>query len=548
MHLVAPRAQSGDRGTSHEAARTGDQDATHARRLRAEATCAPHARSRGAVPAALCLLAVRAQLRTLLGQTAIYGLGGGAAQAIGLLTLPVFARALDQAEYGTLELYTVMVAMLIVVIDLGLGAAAQRFFYDYRDEDVAARRSVITTAFLTSTAISAAIAAIICLARVPISERLFSGASDTKLVVLMALTLPLLAVANMTREVMRLSLQPWRYLISTFITAIGGAILGVLAVTRLDAGVTGILSALAIVTGLSALYGVVIVRSFLHGHYDRARLRRMLRYGVPLIPGMAALWATAYADRVLLDRIDGLDAVGLYAIASRFAAPVVLAMTAFVTAYYPFLLSLSLDQGELERELRGRIATFVAVALLGVGLPLAVFGPELISIVAPGYEDSVGAISPLVLATAAYGVASVFGVPTMLHRRTDVSAAVSVIMAIANIGLCLALIPHFGPEGAAVASFGGYALLALLYWLWGRRVDDAPYEPVRLIAAFVIAAVAGEAWRIDLSSGALTLLLKLAVCVGFVVGLRLAHVIRPEDLGAAREIVERRLRTAADET
>ena len=50
----------------------------------------------------------------------------------------------------------------------------------------------------------------------------------------------------------------------------------------------------------------------------------MLRYGLPLIPGLVALWATAYADRLLLANIEDLDAVGLYAIAARFAAPVML--------------------------------------------------------------------------------------------------------------------------------------------------------------------------------------------------------------------------------
>ena len=45
---------------------------------------------------AVCSSPVRAQLRTLLGQTAVYGLGGGVGQAIGVLTLPVFARALEQ--------------------------------------------------------------------------------------------------------------------------------------------------------------------------------------------------------------------------------------------------------------------------------------------------------------------------------------------------------------------------------------------------------------------------------------------------------------------
>jgi O-antigen/teichoic acid export membrane protein len=489
---------------------------------------------------------VRAQLRTLLGQTAIYGLGGGAAQAIGVLTLPVFSRALDKAEYGTLEIYTATVAMAIVIVDLGLGAAAQRFFYDHRDEEVAARSSVISTAFFTSTAFSFVIAAIILLARKPISQRLFDTQPNAKLVVLLAVSLPLLAAANMTREVMRLSLQPWRYLTSTFISTVGGALLGVLAVTTLDTGVNGIIASIVIVAGVAALYGVVVIRTLLRGRYDVAGLRRMLRYGVPLIPGMAALWATAYADRVLLDNIKGLDTVGLYGIAARFAAPVLLVMTAFVTAYYPFLFSLQVDQPELEKELRGRIATFSAVALLGVGLPFAVFGPELISVVAPGYDGAAGAISPLVLSTAAYGVAAVLGVPIFLHRRTGVGAVLSGLMAVANIALCLALIPPFGLEGAAAAAFGGYALLAVMYWWWGRSVDDAPYEPVRLVAAFALAAAAGEAWRIDLSSGALTLILKLAVCAAFVVGLRLAHVIRPEDLGAVREIVERRLRTTRD--
>jgi hypothetical protein len=66
------------------------------------------------------------------------------------------------------------------------------------------------------------------------------------------------------------------------------------------------------------------------------------------------------------------------------------------------------------------------------------------------------------------------------------------------------------------------------------------------VVAFALAAVAGEAWRIDLSSEALTLLLKFAVCAAFLIGLRLTHVIRPEDLGAVREIAERRVRTRGD--
>ena len=89
--------------------------------------------------AGLCWAAVRLHLRTLVGQTAIYGLGGGVAQAVGLITLPVFARALTPAEYGALEIYAVGIAVAVVLADAGLSAAAQRSFYDFRDDEPCAR-------------------------------------------------------------------------------------------------------------------------------------------------------------------------------------------------------------------------------------------------------------------------------------------------------------------------------------------------------------------------------------------------------------------------
>ena len=157
-------------------------------------------------------------------------------------------------------------------VDAGMSAAAQRSFYDYRDEQLTDRRAVITTAFVTSTGVSALAAAAIYAARDPLANWLFEGQPDPSLVALAALTLPLLAVANMTREVMRLTLQPWRYVASSLIATIGGAGISVYAVTSLDAGVKGILTATLIGTAAAAVYGVGVARTYLHGHYDWAQV------------------------------------------------------------------------------------------------------------------------------------------------------------------------------------------------------------------------------------------------------------------------------------
>ena len=68
--------------------------------------------------------------------------------------------------------------------------------YDYRDEQLTDRRAVITTAFVTSTGVSALAAAAIYAARETSSRTALEGRPNPSLVALAGLTLPLLAVAK----------------------------------------------------------------------------------------------------------------------------------------------------------------------------------------------------------------------------------------------------------------------------------------------------------------------------------------------------------------
>ena len=133
---------------------------------------------------------VKAQLRTLGKQTLIYGLGSVAVQAVGLLTLPVFARVFSQAEYGVLELATVTLAALAILADAGLASASQRSWFDYTEEQHFERRVVMSTAIIVSLAASGTICAALVLAREPVSEWLFAGQQYTTVVVLLAAALP----------------------------------------------------------------------------------------------------------------------------------------------------------------------------------------------------------------------------------------------------------------------------------------------------------------------------------------------------------------------
>ncbi len=83
------------------------------------------------------------QLKSLVAQSATYGLGDLLTKAIAFLLIPVYTRYLSVADYGILGVVSSLTAVLGILYPLGLNAAAMRFYYDAPDE--ASRRDLLGT-------------------------------------------------------------------------------------------------------------------------------------------------------------------------------------------------------------------------------------------------------------------------------------------------------------------------------------------------------------------------------------------------------------------
>ena len=67
------------------------------------------------------------------------------------------------------------------------------------------------------------------------------------------------------------------------------------------------------------------------------------------MPAALTAWVLLLVDRVILRRLEDLDAVGQYAIASRLSGVLSLAMIAFVLALGPYLLAVFSESPEQEK-------------------------------------------------------------------------------------------------------------------------------------------------------------------------------------------------------
>src|SRR6266568_4036507 len=223
--------------------------------------------------------------------------------------------------------YGLSTAAALAIVELGLTSASQRSFFDYSDERSEERRVVLSTAliaYLTSTIVTAAI---LILARKPISQFLFNNSHEDTLIVIAAITLPTMALVNFSREVMRLHFRVWHYLASSLVAAIVATGYILFALLVLHEKVAAVLLSTVIGSGLAAVYGMVVVHRQLGHRFSRPELRTMLDYGLPLVPMALALWALALIDRIMLSKLSSLSEVGEYAIANRLGLLLTLAAT-----------------------------------------------------------------------------------------------------------------------------------------------------------------------------------------------------------------------------
>jgi O-antigen/teichoic acid export membrane protein len=68
-----------------------------------------------------------AQLKRLVKQSAIYGLGGIVSRLLAVLLLPLYTSYLGTAGFGKIETIVALTTVLVVILRLGISRAFFRF-------------------------------------------------------------------------------------------------------------------------------------------------------------------------------------------------------------------------------------------------------------------------------------------------------------------------------------------------------------------------------------------------------------------------------------
>jgi O-antigen/teichoic acid export membrane protein len=197
-------------------------------------------------------------------------------------------------------------------------------------------------------------------------------------------------------------------------------------------------------------------------------LKQMLKYSIPMIPTSIFWWVTNVSDRFLVDRICGENINGLYSAAYKIPTIITLICVVFIEAWQFSIMS---DAEEKERsEFFGRVFdSFLSIAFFACSL-LIVLSKVLSSMLFnESYYSAWQYIPILLLSTVFAGMVTFMGSVYVLRKKSIMSFITSAIGAFINISLNILLIPIWGAQGAAVATFASYFIVYMIRMIDTRR-------------------------------------------------------------------------------
>ena len=424
------------------------------------------------------------RLKQLAGQSAIYGLGGIVSRLIAVFLLPVYTRYLDPSDLGAVGVVVALTAVLVTILRGGISSAFFRFTFD--SPEPARRRTVLRTSFwYTMAAATVGLVAGLILAE-PIGRLL--GVDDPTLV--RAGFVGLWAQMNYEQltAVFRVEQRAWAFLAASLVNialTVGATVLFVIV---LEWGAVGVVA--GNFTGTLIVYAALLGyrREQLGLELDRPLLRRMQRFGLPLVPSALALIVVGFSDRFFLSHLASLAEVGLYEIGARIASAMVLLLTAFRAAWPAFAYSIE-DDAEAKRTY-AFVLTYLVVVATWLAVALGLLAPWLVRLLATEqFYAGERVVAPLAFASAIFAGYVVISIGVGRAKRTEFNWVITGAAAVLNVALNLALVPRYGMEGAAAATVAAYALLFVGMAWWARRVYPVPYQ-WRRVATALFAGVA----------------------------------------------------------
>ncbi len=414
----------------------------------------------------------------LMKNILILGIGSFASKLVSYALLPLYTSILTTEEYGIAELLSNTANLLIPIISLCMSDAVVRFSMENRRNRRDAYSAGIST-FLMGYAVF--------LLLWPVMTNISLIQEYIWLVYLFVLTAALNGFTGLfARCIGYMRLYAYAGFQNTLLMV--GFNLLFLLVFKM--GLVGYVLSTILADLITFLFIFIVgnLKRYLRfTGLNRALWKVMLRFSIPLIPNTLFWWITNLSDRYLIGYLmaDGESMTGIYGIACKIPNFVTLVSTIFMQAWQLSAIE-EYNNKDKVRFYSQVFTTFQVLVFTTASLLMLLVRPIMSVLVAENFYIAWQYVPFLLLGVSFQCFVNFFSTLYIAAKRSIANMLTTMVGAVSNIVLNFLLIPVWGIQGAAFATFVSFFLVFIVRSIDCRRTFGVTIQPFRLVLNTVL--------------------------------------------------------------
>lgn len=398
--------------------------------------------------------------KKLIGNTVIFAIGSFSSKLLVFLLMPLYTRVLTTSDYGVMDIIVNTSNLLIPIVMVSINEGIIRFGLD---------RSVRKSDVL-STGLRVCLAGFLVFGLfIPLMKRVEFISSYTMLIYAYVLAGCLKSVVSQfVRAIGYVKLYAFDGILSTFTTVV----FNILLLVVFKWGINGYVLSTVLSNVLSVLFlfWIANLKKFVKPRQvSPAIAKAMLVYSLPLIPTTIFWWITNVSGRYMVTYFLGESANGLFSVAYKIPTVITMISGIFSQAWQISAVTEADDPGQ-SRFYSDIFSSYQTVVFMCASGVLLLIKPITAILVSEAFYPSWKYVPFLVLSVIFSCFVTFLGTFYMVAKKNAMALVTTCVGAGLNLVLNYFLIPKYGVNGAAFATFACYFTVFVLRAVDTRRI------------------------------------------------------------------------------